>query len=78
MALTRAIHPKWLGRISYGNALKMQEDLVSLHKTSLETKNTVLLLDHPPTYTVGKRGQMYDDSFADYLRELGHRSKLSC
>ena len=28
-------------------------------------------LEHPPTYTVGKRGEMYDDTVEEYLREKG-------
>jgi len=80
MALTRAIRTKWLGRISYGDALRMQETLVGEHLKSLDTENTdgrqlaknyLLLLEHPPTYTVGKRGEMYDETFEEYLREKG-------
>lgn len=71
MVLTRAIRPQWLGNISYGAALKMQLDLVSLHKLDTLTENRLLLLEHPPTYTIGKRGQMYDETFEEYLREKG-------
>ena len=33
--------------------------------------NTLLTLEHPPTYTVGKRGAIYDESFEEYLKSLG-------
>ena len=68
MALTRAIRPHWLGNISYGSALKIQNAHVAEHKRCAKTENVMLLLEHPPTYTVGKRGQMYDETFEEYLR----------
>ena len=33
--------------------------------------NTLLTLEHPPTYTVGKRGAIYDESIEEYLKSLG-------
>lgn len=43
-----------MGSINYLNALKLQEKLVSDRKTH-KIPDTLLSLQHPPTYTLGKR-----------------------
>merc|ERR1712127_468283 len=71
-ALTRPIRTKWLNRINYGEALKLQHNLVDQHLAKPEANsNQLLLLEHPPTYTVGKRGAIYDETVEEYLREKG-------
>ena len=40
----------------------IKKTLVEAHKKEYGV-NTLLLLEHPPTYTVGKRGAMYDETF---------------
>lgn len=71
-ALTRPIRTKWLNRINYGEALKLQHNLVDQHLSKPEANsNQLLLLEHPPTYTVGKRGAIYDETVEEYLREKG-------
>jgi len=52
-------------------ALKIQTDLVKRHHADPSFENRLLLLEHPPTYTVGKRGAIYDETIEEYLRELG-------
>jgi len=44
----------WLGRIEYEDALRIQRDL-ALKRASGEISDTLLLLEHPPVYTTGKR-----------------------
>ena len=61
-ALSRPIYAKWLGRVSYVEGLALQHKLVKAHHNK-EGVNTLLTLEHPPTYTVGKRGAMYDEVF---------------
>ena len=40
----------------------VQHRLVNSHKSG-NGQNTLLMLEHSPTYTVGKRGAIYDESF---------------
>lgn len=48
-------HPQWLGQIEYGAALSLQKELVA-RRAANEIPNTLLLLEHPHTYTVGIDG----------------------
>jgi len=52
-AKPRAIDVRWLGRVRYGDALAMQEDLV-LRRTRGEIGDTLLLLEHEPVITLGR------------------------
>lgn len=45
---------RWLGRISYGDALAMQEDLVARKREDDSLGDTLLLLEHEPVYTIGR------------------------
>ena len=40
---------RWLGRIPFENALKLQEELAARH-----TRDVLLLLEHDPVYTIGR------------------------
>ncbi len=46
---------QWLGQMEYGPALKLQQELVAKHAAN-EIPNTLLLLEHPHTYTIGIDG----------------------
>ena len=46
-----------LGLIPYDKALKIQLDLLERRKKG-EIEDTLLLLEHPPTFTIGRRGNM--------------------
>jgi len=70
MALSRKVYSTWLGRMSYADGLALQHRLVNSHKNG-SGQNTLLMLEHSPTYTVGKRGAIYDESFEEYLKSLG-------
>ena len=61
-ALSRTVYAKWLGRVSYVDGLALQNRLVAAHHAKCGV-NTLLMLEHPPTYTVGKRGSIYDEVF---------------
>ncbi|XP_021771988.1 octanoyltransferase-like [Chenopodium quinoa] len=54
MGVRRCLEVWKLGTVNYLNALKLQEKLVSDRKAQKIT-NTLLSLQHPPTYTLGKR-----------------------
>jgi lipoyl(octanoyl) transferase len=51
------LETRWLGRISYEDALALQETLVA-ERTSAQSSetfpNTLLLLEHEPVYTIGR------------------------
>jgi lipoyl(octanoyl) transferase len=49
----------WLGPRPYREMLEEQERLVERRRTG-ETTDTVLLLEHPPTYTLGRRSEPTD------------------
>lgn len=46
----------WLGRISYANALGLQMQICDLKKRGFD-KDVLLLLEHPPTITLGRSGK---------------------
>ncbi|XP_041919601.1 putative lipoyltransferase 2, mitochondrial [Alosa sapidissima] len=61
-----------LGRISYGQALQVQQKHVRQHldKTS-DVPNTLLLCEHHPVYTIGIRQAPYPPEEEERLKGLG-------
>ena len=53
--MVNTCHPQWFGQIEYGAALSLQKELVA-RRANDEVPNTLLLLEHPPTYTIGIDG----------------------
>jgi lipoate-protein ligase B len=51
----QSLHYRWLGQIPYDQAWDYQEELAE-GVASGECPPTLLLLEHPPTYTFGRRG----------------------
>ena len=45
---------RWLGRVSYGDALALQEDLVGAKRSDHSLADKLLLLEHEPVYTIGR------------------------
>jgi len=45
---------RWLGRISFGDALAMQEKLVAERRAEQSLGDELLLLEHDPVYTIGR------------------------
>ncbi len=45
----------WLGRVDYAQALKLQMEICRLKSLGFE-RDVLLLLEHPPTITVGRNG----------------------
>ena len=62
------ITTQWLGRISYQDALTMQESLVE-KKVSADPDGYLLLLEHDPVYTMGRNR---DASSLQIEEELPH------
>lgn len=48
-------HPQWLGQMEFGAALSLQKELTT-RRAANEIPNTLLLLEHPPTFSVGIGG----------------------
>ena len=61
----------WLGRVRYADALSLQRSLFERRKTGA-VPDTLLLLEHEPVYTLGRRGKT-EDVLADaaLLRSIG-------
>ncbi|HEY1012577.1 MAG TPA: lipoyl(octanoyl) transferase LipB [Herpetosiphonaceae bacterium] len=53
--MARPLHIRRLGRVPYRDAWELQRELVALRAAS-EIPDTLLLLEHPPTYTIGRSG----------------------
>jgi len=45
---------RWLGRIGFGEALALQEELVVQKRSERSLGNQLLLLEHEPVYTIGR------------------------
>jgi lipoyl(octanoyl) transferase len=60
-----------LGQVPYRKALKLQLALLAKRKRG-EIEDTLLLLEHPPTFTIGRRGNMGNLLTAkDFLSKKG-------
>lgn len=45
---------RWLGRVSFANALELQEKLVAGKRADSALADELLLLEHEPVYTIGR------------------------
>ena len=45
---------RWLGRVSFADALALQEDLVAKKRVNDSLGDELLLLEHDPVYTIGR------------------------
>jgi len=67
---------KWLcielTSIEYMEAWKLQTDLVAARKDKIIDTNVILLLEHPPVFTLGRRGGLSNLTVSeDYLEKAG-------
>jgi lipoyl(octanoyl) transferase len=49
-----ALTPRWLGRLAFGEALALQEELVAKKRANQSLGDELLLLEHEPVYTIGR------------------------
>ncbi|MEY2509591.1 MAG: lipoyl(octanoyl) transferase [Verrucomicrobiota bacterium] len=49
-----AFAPRWLGRVAFGDALALQEELVAKKRADQSLGDELLLLEHEPVYTIGR------------------------
>ncbi|MCZ7668174.1 MAG: hypothetical protein M5U34_13790 [Chloroflexi bacterium] len=52
------IEVTWLGQIEYDAAWDKQKALVSAREENPDLSDELLLLEHPPTYTLGRSGKL--------------------
>jgi lipoyl(octanoyl) transferase len=45
---------RWLGRVNFADALKLQEEIVAQKRSDPDAADAVLLLEHDPVYTIGR------------------------
>ncbi len=60
------IHYLYLGRVDYGEALRLQQELVALRTTG-RIDNVLLLLEHPPVLTLGRNAKRANILASDTL-----------
>lgn len=67
------IRAAWLGRVGYERAVELQEDARQrILDREPDAMDTLLLLEHPPTYTVGRNcGRSDVLAEPDWLRQRG-------
>jgi lipoyl(octanoyl) transferase len=46
--------PSWLGRMAFGDALALQEEIVAKKRIDQSLGDELLLLEHEPVYTIGR------------------------
>ena len=56
----------YLGRVDYGDALRLQEELVALRQQG-RIGNVLLLLEHPPVLTLGRNARRANVLASDEL-----------
>ena len=51
---TGELSVRWLGRVSFADALQLQETLVAKKRADNSSADELLLLEHEPVYTIGR------------------------
>lgn len=62
-----ALRSRWLGRVAYGDALMLQEELVAKKRADDSLADELLLLEHEPVYTIGRTPDRSSLRGADHL-----------
>ena len=52
--MSAPLHTRWIGRISYADALALQEEIVARKRANAAHADELLLLEHEPVYTIGR------------------------
>ena len=52
--MSAQLQTRWLGRMSYADALAMQEEIVARKRADHSLGDELLLLEHEPVYTIGR------------------------
>jgi lipoyl(octanoyl) transferase len=65
--MTTALRTQWLGRISFTDALALQEEILRRKRAEPATPDELLLLEHDPVYTIGRTPDQSSLRGADHL-----------
>jgi lipoyl(octanoyl) transferase len=52
--MSAPLQTRWLGRVTYADALALQEEIVSSKRADHSLGDDLLLLEHEPVYTIGR------------------------
>ncbi len=52
--MSAVLRSRWLGRVGYGDALALQEEIVARKRNDDSLADELLLLEHEPVYTIGR------------------------
>ena len=52
--MNRPLEVRWLGRISFSNALELQAKIAARKREQPQTADELLFLEHDPVYTIGR------------------------
>jgi lipoyl(octanoyl) transferase len=52
--MNKAFEWRWLGRMNFGEAFALQEELVAKKRENPDASDELLLLEHEPVYTIGR------------------------
>ena len=52
--MNAAFEQRWLGRVTFEEALGLQEELVAKKRENRDASDELLLLEHEPVYTIGR------------------------
>src|SRR2546423_5528046 len=52
--ITDMLHSRWLGRMEFGEALALQEEIVQRKRANPDAPDQLLFLEHEPVYTIGR------------------------
>ena len=52
--MSEPLRARWLGRVGYGDALALQEEIVARKRADDSLADELLLLEHEPVYTIGR------------------------
>ena len=53
-ATNRIFESRWLGRMNFADALKLQEEIVAQKRENRSVPDQLLMLEHDPVYTIGR------------------------
>lgn len=59
------------GRMNYAQSLKLQKNLADKHHGNVPMSDTLVLVEHPPVYTIGIRTKNYTIEDENRLRQKG-------